>query len=71
MDAAPGAVEGGRMNRNCEISFELYVMDIAEQERCKTAKDYMRIAEELHEAVENAIQDMCMDYGIDDYEPSY
>ena len=28
-------------------------------------------AEELHEAVESAIMDMCMDNGIEDYEPPY
>lgn len=59
------------MNHNRKTSFELLVMDLAEGEGCKTAKDYEEFAEELHESVENAIQDMCMDYGIDDYEPSY
>lgn len=59
------------MTQNNRMSFELYVMDLAEQQGCKTARDYMRFAEELHEAVENAVQDMCMDYGIEDYEPSY
>ena len=59
------------MNHNRKISFELLVMDMAEEEGCKTAKDFGEFAEELHESVENAIQDMCMDYGIEDYEPSY
>lgn len=59
------------MNHNRKTSFELLVMDLAEEEGCKTAKDYEGFAEELHESIETAIQDMCMDYGIDDYEPSY
>lgn len=57
------------MNRNQTIDFELYVMDLAEE--CKTADDYRELAEELHEAVESAIMDMCMDNGIEDYEPAY
>lgn len=53
------------------LQFELYVMDLVALEKCVTAADYERIAEQLHESVENAIQDMCMDEGIDDYSPSY
>ena len=57
------------MTRNEQMRFELAVMDLAES--CKTAEDYERLAEQLHESIENAIQDMCMDNGIEDYEPSY
>lgn len=57
------------MNRNQMMEFELYVTDLAEN--CKTADDYRELAEELHEAVESAIQDLCMDNGIEDYEPAY
>lgn len=56
---------------NDMLHFELYVMDLAEQAKCVTAVDYERIAEQLHESVENAIQDMCLDNGIDDYSPLY
>lgn len=56
---------------NDMLQFELYVMDLAEQAKCVTAADYERIAEQLHESVENAIQDMCLDDGIDDYSPLY
>lgn len=56
---------------NDMLQFELYVMDLAEQAKCVTAADYERIAEQLHESVENAIQDMCLDNGIDDYSPLY
>lgn len=57
------------MTRSDQLNFEMYVMDLAEV--CETAKDYERLAEQLHESVEKAIQEMCLDYGIEDYEPSY
>jgi hypothetical protein len=57
------------MTRNEQLSFEIYVMDLAE--RCKTKNDYERLANELHQSIENALEDMCMDNGIEDYEPSY
>lgn len=57
------------MTRSETIQFEIYIMDIAE--RCKTKKDFERLAEQLHDSVEIAIQDSCHDLGIDDYEPSY
>lgn len=57
------------MTRDETLRFELYVMDLAE--KCKTAEDYMRLSEELHESVENAIQDMVHDEGIEDYMPSF
>lgn len=59
------------MTRNELLSFEIYVMDLCEAEKCKVVKDYEYLAETLHEAIEMAIQDMCLDEGIDDYEPSY
>lgn len=59
------------MTRDNVLNFELHVMDLVEQAKCVTAADYERIAEQLHESVENAIQDMCFDAGIDDYSPSY
>ncbi|MBR3320584.1 MAG: hypothetical protein IKG04_01370 [Exiguobacterium sp.] len=59
------------MDRDDVLHFELYVMDLVERAKCVTASDYERIAEQLHESVETAIQDMCIDNGIDDYSPSY
>lgn len=59
------------MSRNDWLQFELYVMDLVDQAKCVTAADYERIAEQLHDSVETAIQDMCFDAGIDDYSPSY
>lgn len=57
------------MSRTEILQFELYVMDLAE--KCNTTDDYEELAEQLHESVETAIQEMCMDNGIDDYSPSY
>ena len=59
------------MTRNELLSFELYVMDLCEAQGCKVTEDYEILAETLHEAIETAIQDMCLDEGIDDYSPSY
>lgn len=59
------------MKINNGLNFEIYVMDLCDDEGCKTARDYERVSEELHERIENAIQDMCMDNGIEDYEPCY
>ena len=59
----------GSMTRNEQLNFEIYIMDLAEN--CKTKVDYDRDARDLHESVENAIQDSCMDNGIDDYDPCY
>ena len=53
------------------LNFELYIMDIVIEEKCKTAEDYENIAKEIHEHVENAIIDLCMDNDIEDYSPSY
>lgn len=53
------------------LDFEILVMDLCDEEQCKTAKDYERLAETLHESIENAIQDMCMDNGIENYDPLY
>ena len=59
------------MTRNQQMKFELYVMDLAVGEKCETAEDYESLAKDLHELVENAIQEMCMDNDIDDYSPSF
>lgn len=59
------------MTRDEIFRFELMIMDLAEEEKCSTASDYEEFAELIHESVENAIQDMCMDDGIDDYEPQF
>ena len=59
------------MRRNELLAFEIYIMDLCESQGCKVAEDYEKLAEQLHEAIELAIQDACLDEGIDDYEPSY
>lgn len=57
------------MTRNQIMEFELYVMDLAGE--CKTAEGYEKLAEKLHQSLELAIQDLCLDNGIEDYDPSY
>ena len=59
------------MTRDEILRFELMIMDMVALERCSTASDYEKMAKSLHESVENAIQDMCMDEGIDDYDPQF
>lgn len=59
------------MSKNRRLEFELYVMDLCVFEECKTAEDYTRLAESLHESIENAICDMCMVNGIENYDPLY
>lgn len=57
------------MTRKEQADFEILVMELAGD--CKTADDYRDISKQLHDCIENAIQEMCMDAGIDDYEPPY
>lgn len=52
-----------------KMQFELLIMDLCEG--CETAEEFRDCAETLHESVETAIQEMCWDLGIEDYEPSY
>lgn len=51
------------------VDFELYVMELAKE--CETADDYRDMSDNLHEHVETAIQELCHDNGIDDYDPCY
>ena len=57
------------MTKTERLSFELCVMNLAE--KCKTEEDYELLSKELHESVENALLDMSMDNGINDYYPCY
>lgn len=51
------------------IDFELYVMDLAKG--LQTASDCESLAKELHESVENAILDICLDNGIDVFDDGF
>lgn len=53
------------------VSFEIHVMDLCDAEGCKTAEEYEKLSELLHEHLELAIQDMCTANGIEDYDPLY
>lgn len=59
------------MTRNELLEFEIYIIDLCEREGCKTVEDYEDLSQQLHESIEVAIQDACLDEGIDDYDPSY
>lgn len=56
------------------LSFELYVGDLLERTNPKSCNELERIAEELHNRIEIAIQDYISDcefLDLDDYTPSY
>ena len=59
------------MTRTQQIEFELYVMEMAENDRCKTVEDLEKLSQGLHESIENAIGEICLDNGIEDYYPQY
>ena len=55
-NSARFSIGGIEMNGREQLEFEIYVMDLTEH--CKTTEDYERLAMELHESIENAIQDV-------------
>ena len=57
------------MTRQELTSFEILIMELVSD--CKTADDFRNVSEQLHDSIEAAIQEMCLDAGIDDYEPPY
>lgn len=59
------------MTRARQLNFEILIMDLCEEEECKTAEDYTRLAGQLHESIEISIQEMCKDNNIENYDPLY
>ena len=56
------------------FQFELSVMDALESEGFDENSDPEKIgqfSDELHQHLENAVCDYCLDYSIDDYVPVY
>jgi hypothetical protein len=53
------------------FDFELSVYDLIVINECDTSAKLEKLANALHEAVENAILNYCYDEKIEDYEPSY
>lgn len=62
------------MTLNDWLSFEIYIMDLCEAENPKSCEDLEDFADEIHQRVENAIQDYIRDdddLDVLDYDPRY
>lgn len=57
------------------LRFELLIMDIVEEyhrkKKITTAEEFAEFSDELHQHLELAVEDYCMDNKIDDYVPVY
>ena len=63
-----------RLDYRNGLSFDIYIMDLIEAQKPKSAKDLIDFSEDLHQRVEMAIQDYIFDdenLDIDDYEAPY
>lgn len=54
-----------------KLDLELYIYELIEDEKCETVKELEIFSDTLHQIVENAFFDYCMDNNIEDYSPSY
>lgn len=62
------------LSRNEGFEFDIYVMDLCDKVKPLTCQNLSSLSEELHERIENAIQDYIHDsdeLDIDDYEANY
>lgn len=59
------------MNYRDSLDFELYVGSLIDNSNIKTDKELTEFARELHEILENVIQDYADDNDLDDYDPYY
>ena len=63
-----------RLDYRNGLSFDIYIMDLIETQKPKSAKDLIDFSEDLHQRVEMAIQDYIYDddtLDLDDYDPQY
>ena len=63
-----------RLDYRNGLSFDIYIMDLIEAQKPKSAKDLIDFSEDLHQRIEMAIQDYIYDdenLDIDDYEAPY
>ena len=63
-----------RLDYRNGLSFDIYIMDLIEAQKPKSAKDLIDFSEDLHQRMEMAIQDYIFDdenLDIDDYEAPY
>ena len=57
------------MNFKTQVSLELFINALLDD--IKTGKELTNLAEEIHDIVENVVQDYADDNDIDDYLSSY
>lgn len=63
-----------RLDYRNELSFDIYIMNLIEAQKPKSAKDLIDFSEDLHQRIEMAIQDYIYDdenLDIYDYEAPY
>lgn len=63
-----------RLDYRNGLSFDIYIMDLIEVQKPKSAKDLIDFSEDLHQRIEMAIQDYIYDddtLDLDDYDPQY
>lgn len=54
-----------------KLDLELYIYELIEDEKCETVEQFEKFSDILHEVVEDAFFDYCMDNSIEDYTPRY
>ena len=57
------------LDRTTELNVEIYVMELAEQNKIKTKEDLEMFSENIHQIIENALMDYANDENIENYEP--
>ena len=54
-----------------QLELENFIYELIEDEKCETVKKLEIFSDTLHQIVENAFFDYCMDNNIEDYTPRY
>ena len=57
--------------RNLDLELSIYVYELIEDEKCETVEQLEIFSDTLHQIVENAFYEYCMDNNIEDYSPPY
>ena len=53
------------------LEFELFVMDLAADQKIQDPDELRDFSDRLHQSLELAIEDYALDMGMDNYEPVY